>query len=289
MIITKKTKITESLIYILPSIILIIFVFFFPLIMIIKYSFFGADNSKFIFTLDNYKGLFKSDMFVVGLKNNFLLLAAVPIIIILSIFFAALLYEKIGGWKFYRFIVFLPYVLPITVVGIVFVYIFQLEGIFNFILKKIGLGFMAIDWFGNPKIAIWTIMIIIIWKELGFSTVLILARMMSINQDLYDAAEIDGCNWFQRHINVTIPQSITTLGFLVTINIITMLAWVFNYVYVTTHGGPNISTMVAEMAIYKYEFRFNNIAMASSASFILFLITIVFIVIQSRIRMREIE
>ena len=121
MIISKKSRITETVLYIIPSILLISFVFFFPVIMIIKYSFFGTDSSKFTFTLNNYKGLFQSDMFIVWLKNNFLLLTAVPIIIVLSIFFAALLYEKIGGWKFYRFVVFLPYVLPITVVGIVFV------------------------------------------------------------------------------------------------------------------------------------------------------------------------
>lgn len=289
MVINKKIRIIELLLFIVPSMIVIAFVFFFPLIMIIKYSFFGNVPGQSEFTLLNYKALLQSNMFLIGLKNNFLLLIAVPIILILSIFFAAILYEKMAGWKFYRFVVFLPYVLPITVVGIVFVYVFQFEGVFNFVLSKIGLGFMALDWFGNPKLAIWTIMAIIIWKELGFSTVLLFARMMNIDQGLYDAAAIDGCNWFQKHINVTIPQSTTTLGFLATINIITMLAWVFNYVFVTTHGGPNNASAVTELAIYQYAFRLNNIPFAAAASFVLFLITIVFIIIQSRFRMQEIE
>ena len=180
-------------------------------------------------------------------------------------------------------------VLPIPVVGIVFVYIFQLRGVFNTVLASVGLEILINDWWGDPKIVIWTIMFIIIWRMLGFNTVFLLARMMSIEEDLYDAAKIDGCNWFQQHIHVSIPQSAGTLGFLLTINIITVLSWVFIYVYVTTQGGPNVSSMVTEMVIYKYAFKFGNITMASAAAFTLFAITLVFIIIQTRYRMREIE
>lgn len=289
MIASKKLRNIELLVYIVPSFLIIGLVFFFPLLMILKYSLFGTEPGFDRFSLGNYRILFDNDMFLTGLKNNFLLLIAVPIILLLAIFFAILLYEGIRGWKFYRFIVFMPYILPIPVVGIVFVYIFQLRGIFNFILEKVGLEFFKYDWFGNPKIAIYTIMFIIIWKEMGFVTVLLFARMMSINRDLYDAAEVDGCNWVQKHVYITIPQSITTIVFLITIMIITMLAWVFNYVFVTTHGGPNIASMVTELAIYRFAFRFNNMPLASAASSILFLITVVFIIIQSRFRMKEVE
>lgn len=289
MIYSRKSRIIELIVYIVPSLLLIGFVFFFPLVMLLKYSFFGFKTGSNKFTLENYKVLFNNDMFLAGLKNNFLLLIAVPVILLLSIYFAIILYEKMGGWKFHRFVIFLPYVLPIPVVGVVFVYIFQFRGVFNFILGKIGLEFLAKDWFGNPKLVIWTIMFIIIWKELGFATVIFFARMMSINKDLYDAADIDGCNWLQKHIYITIPQSLATIGFLTTIMVITMLSWVFNYVFVTTQGGPNVASMVTELAIYKFAFRYNNMALASAASFVLLLITIFFVIAQSRFRAREVE
>lgn len=288
MIGSKKLRVIELSAYMIPSFLIIGFVFFFPIVMILKYSFFGIKNGFGNFTLNNYILIFQTDIFLKGIKNNFILLIAVPIILLLSILFAILLYERIGGWKFYRFIIFIPYIMPVPVVGIIFIYIFQLNGIFNFVLEKIGLSFLIQDWFGNPKLTIWTIMFIIIWKLVGFGTILLFARMMNINHYLYDAAEIDGCNWFGKHFHITIPQSRNTIGFLTTIMVITMLAWVFNYVFVTTHGGPNNSSMVTELTIYTMLFKFNNVPLASAAAFILFLITLIFIIIQIKFREREV-
>ncbi|MEI7615259.1 MAG: sugar ABC transporter permease [Actinomycetota bacterium] len=284
----KKRQITEIILYLAPALLFIGFVFFFPIARVIQYSFNRVSPKKLTFLgLTNYKILFTDNVFTDGLKHNFILLVAVPIIIVLSVFFAILLYEKIRGWKFYRFILFLPYILAIPVVGVVFSYIFQLNGVLNFLLEKSGLKFLQADWLGSSHWALWTVMFVIIWKEIGFGIVLVFARLMSVPKDLYEAAEIDGASWLQKHIHVTIPQTKNVLSFLTVIMIITMLSWVFNYVYVMTLGGPGSATVVAEYYIYQTAFRYNNMGLASAASVILFLVTIIFVIIQTRLKGRE--
>jgi ABC-type sugar transport system permease subunit len=284
----KRRNITEIVLYLLPAMLVIGFVFFFPIVRVIQYSFNRVNPRNLTFIgLTNYQILFTDDVFLSGLKNNIILLVAVPIIIFLSVFFAILLYEKMGGWKFYRFVLFLPYILAIPVVGVVFSYIFQLNGLLNFFLEKSGLKFLMADWLGSSKWALWTVMFVIIWKELGFGIVLIFARLMSVPKDLYEAAEIDGANWIQKHIHVTVPQTRNVVSFLTVITIITMLSWVFNYIYVMTLGGPGSSTMVSEYYIYQTAFRYHNMGQASAASVVLFLITFIFVIIQTRIRGRE--
>lgn len=284
----KKRQISEIILYLMPALLFIGFVFFFPIIRVIQYSFNKVSPKKLTFIgLTNYKILFTDNIFIDGLKHNFILLVAVPIIIVLSVFFAILLYEKIRGWKFYRFILFLPYILAIPVVGVVFSYIFQLNGVLNFLLEKVGLKFLQADWLGSSSWALWTVMFVIVWKELGFGIVLVFARLMSVPKDLYEAAEIDGASWLQKHTHVTVPQTRNVVSFLTVIMIITMLSWVFNYVYVMTLGGPGSSTVVAEYYIYQTAFRYNNMGLASAASVILFLITFIFVIIQTKIKGRE--
>ncbi|MHB1345890.1 MAG: carbohydrate ABC transporter permease [Candidatus Humimicrobiaceae bacterium] len=226
----------------------------------------------------NYINLFNDPRFLIGIKNNFLLLISVPLILIIATFFAVLLYERMAGWRFYRFTLFLPYILAIPVIGVVFGYIFQLNGILNYFLEKLGLDFLIRDWFGSSKYSLWTLMFVIIWKELGFSIIMIFARLLSVNQELYEAAEIDGASWIKKHIYITIPQCINVISFLAVILFITMFASIFNYVFTLTRGGPGTSTIVSEFYIYTTAFRDSNMGLGSAASVILFLIMLVLII-----------
>lgn len=283
-----RKKHIEISLYLLPAIAVIGFIFIFPIVRVVEYSFARVKPTQIIpIGFLNYKILFNDSVFLTGLKNNMILLAAVPVILFASLFFAVLLYERMRGWKFYRFTLFLPYILAIPVVGVVFSYIFQLNGVLNFLLEKAGLDFLAQDWLGSSRWALWTIMFVVVWKELGFGIVLIFARLMSVSKDLYEAAEMDGCNWIKKHIHITIPQTRNVLSFLTVILIITMLSWVFNYVYVMTLGGPGNSTMVSEYYIYQTAFRYHNMGQASAAAVILFLVTLVFVIISARVRSKE--
>jgi ABC-type sugar transport system permease subunit len=284
----NNRKFTEIILFLLPAILIIGFIYLFPLVKVFQYSFMRISGNSFKYIgLNNYVNLFNDPRFLTGLKNNFIMLISVPIILILAVFFAVLLYEKMAGWRFYRFTLFLPYILAIPVIGVVFGYIFQLNGILNYFLEKLGLSFLTRDWFGSSKYAIWTLMLVIMWKELGFSIIMIFARLLSVNQELYEAAEIDGASWIKKHIYITIPQCINVISFLSIILIITMFAWIFNYVFTLTRGGPGISTIVSEFYIYKTAFSDNNMGLGSAGSVILFLIMLALIIGYSRLFGRE--
>ena len=284
----NRQKFTEITLFLLPAALIIGFIYLFPLVKVIQYSFMkiSGNNVKYI-GFSNYINIFNDPRFIAGLKNNFILLLSVPVILVLAIFFAVLLYERMAGWKFYRFTLFLPYILAIPVIGVVFGYIFQLNGILNFFLEKLGLEFLIRDWFGSSKYSLWTLMFVIMWKELGFSIIMIFARLLSVNQELYEAAEIDGASWLKKHIYITIPQCLNVISFLSVILIITMFAWIFNYVFTLTRGGPGTSTIVSEFYIYTTAFRDSNMGMGSAASVILFLIMLVMIIAYGKLFGKE--
>lgn len=268
-----------------PSVLLILFVFIYPVVKNIQFSLSTVRGSSVEFVgLQNFEFLLENPTFKTALLNNFKLLVAVPILVGVSLLVAILLHEKIRGWRFYRTVLFFPYLIAIPVAGIVFSYIYQYNGIFNELLRSIGLGSLALDWLGSTKLALPAIMSVIIWKEMGFGIVLFLARMLSIPQDLYEAARIDGANWWQRHIRITIPEIRPVIEFYLVISVITMLSWVFGYVYVMTNGGPGGSTMVSELLIYQSAFRYNNLGMASAVSVVLLVISLVFVLLQMRVR-----
>ena len=150
------------------------------------------------------------------------------------------LYNKIRGWRFYRSVIFIPYILAIPVVGIVFSYLLQYNGVINSILRTIGLENMALDWLGDPNLAFPSVAIVIMWKQIGFGVVLFLARMMSIDKTLYESADVDGATWFQKFMHITVPQTKSIIEFYVIITLIEMLSWVFNFIYVMTQAAREI-------------------------------------------------
>jgi ABC-type sugar transport system permease subunit len=204
--------------------------------------------------------------------------------VVVALILAIFLFERIRGWEFYRTTLFLPYLLPIAVVGLIFSYIFQLSGVLNEFLATIGLGKLALDWLGSTHLALPTLMFVIIWKEVGFGIVLFLARLMSVDENLFDAAKIDGANWWQLQWYVTVPQLAAVIEFFTIVSMITMLSWVFSYVYVMTGGGPGNSTMVTELFIYLTGFRYNQMNIASAVAVLLLLVTGVFIFLELRLR-----
>jgi len=275
----------EPWLFLLPSLIVLLLVFGYPVLRLVTLSFQHRRNGLIVFAgFENFQQLFRDDTFLQGVKNNGILLFCVPIMVVVALVLAILLFEQVRGWTFYRSAFFLPYLLPITVVGLAFSYIFQLNGALNDFLKAIGLSGLALDWLGDMKLALPTIMFVIIWKEVGFGVILFLARLMSVEEDLFDAAKIDGANWWQLQWNITIPQLSSVIEFFTVVSVITMLSWVFGYVYVMTSGGPGKSTMVTELYIYYQGFRFNQMNLAATASLVLLLVTGVFIFLELRLR-----
>jgi ABC-type sugar transport system permease subunit len=274
--------------YLSPALLAIVLVFAYPIVRLIMLSVQRRSKGEMVFVgLANYGALLKDNVFLEAVGNNAYLLISVPIMVGIALLLGIFLFERIRGWRFYQTTLFLPYLLPIVVVGLIFSYIFQLSGVLNEFLTVIGLGQFALDWLGSTKLALPTVMFVVIWKEVGLGVVLFLARLMSVEEELFDAARIDGANWWEMQWYVTIPQLSTVIEFFTVISVITMLSWVFNYVYVMTAGGPGNSTMVTELYVYLQGFRYNQMNLAAATSVLILMVTILLIFVQFRLREGE--
>ena len=277
----------EPWIYLAPALLMLLAVFGYPIIRLVTLSLQRPQGGVARFVgLENYAMLFRDDVFVQAATNNLKLLVTVPIMVGLALVLAVFLFERIRGWRIYRTTLFLPYLLPITAVGLVFSYIFQLSGVLNDFLTAVGAGALVQDWLGSTRLALPTVMFVIVWKEVGFGVVLFLARLMSVEEELFDAARVDGANWWQLQRHVTVPQLATVIEFFTVISIITVLSWVFGYVFVMTGGGPGNATMVTELYVYLMGFRYNQMNLAAAVSVLLLLVTGIFIFLELRLRER---
>lgn len=274
-----RTKSWTPYLYIAPTVALLLITFGYPLVAIFDFSTRRIRGATGVFIgLENYRLALKDPVFSLAVTHNAKLLLAVPILLAISILLAVLLYERLKGWQFYRALLFFPYILAVPIIGVVFGNILQLNGILNSMLRAVGLGVVALDWIGDKDLAIWTIMAIAIWHNAGFGIVLFLARLQSLNEEIVDAAKVDGAGWWQRLWFVIIPQLRDVIEFYVVITVITMIAWVFSYIYVITRGGPANSTQILEYYIYTAAFRHQVLGIACAVAVMLFLVTLVVIV-----------
>jgi ABC-type sugar transport system permease subunit len=283
-----RTNRLTPLLFIAPLLLLLVITFGYPLASVVDFSFRRIRvNAGPYIGLSNYEQIFKDDVFWQAVQHNLFLLGAVPILVILSLLLAILLYERIRGWRIYRTVLFLPYILAVPIIGIVFSNMLSLNGITNEILRSVGLNVLALDWLGSPNYALTSIMGVIVWREMGFGIVLFLARLLSLNEDLEDAAKVDGARWWQRRWYVTIPQMRSVIEFYTVVSVITMLAWVFAYVYAITRGGPGNATIVLELYMWNFAFRNALPGIASAVAVILFAVTLVLMIPVFILRIRE--
>lgn len=275
----------EPLIWIAPALILVAFVFGYTMVELVRTAF--EYRGEWV-GLENFRLTVDDPTFRVALVHNARLLLAVPVLVLLALLLAVLLFEALRGWRFHRTAIFLPYVLPIPVVAVIFGQILQLNGLLNQGLRSLGLGAFAADWLGQPEWALWTMTGVIVWKELGFGVILFLARLLSLPGETFEAARIDGARFFRLHRYVTVPQLAGVIAFYVVIEAITMVSWVFNYVYVMTNGqgGPGNATMVTELYVYQTAFQYQAPELAASAAVVLFALTFVLVVFFFRIQRR---
>ena len=267
--------------YVAPLAALLLFVFGYPLVRIFEFSF------KMIRGIDgpwigwrNYELVLNQPLFWESVRHNLLLLIAVPFMVIWSLLIAVVLYERLRGWKLYRVVLFLPYILAIPIIAVIMKKLFQFNGPVNEVLRWLSLDFLALDWIGSSDVALWTVMMLIIWRESALGIILFLARMLSLDESLMEAARLEGANWWQRVWHVIVPQMRVVMEFYIVTSIITILSAVFSYVYMIGggRGGPGTSTMVVELYIFNSLVRTSLPGIASAVSVILFLVSLLLIV-----------
>jgi ABC-type sugar transport system permease subunit len=270
-----------------PAVVVLAFVFAYPVVSLVVDSLSSPGLlGKTDHGLQNYQAVVRDPMFRRSLLNNLRLFVAVPVMTVIAVLVAALLFERVRGWRFYRSIVFLPYVLAIPVVGIIFSYMLQRNGLVNEVLRGVGLDALAKDWLGDSGLAIWSVWSAIVWQQLGFGVVLFLARLGSVDPSLYEAAMVDRAGWWARFRHITLPHLAPVIEFFVTLSLINMLSWVFNYVYVMTNGGPVNSTYVLELLIYQSAFRDDLPNIAAALSVVVLMFAVVLLSVQAYVRRR---
>lgn len=235
--------------------------------------------AKFV-GLGNYLKLLKSDSFYLVLRNTvFFVIGTVPMRVIFSLLLALALVKNITGRTFFRSAIFLPVAASTVAVAMIWRWIFNADfGLLNDFLYRIGILHLP-QWLINPNWALVALIIFSVWKDVGFSTVLFMAGLEGIPQELYEAGDIDGASSWTKFWKITLPLLSPTTFFVVVVNVISSFQ-VFDQAYVLTGGGPGNATTTIVYYIYNYAFQRFKMGYASAAAWILFAIIFVVTIIQ---------
>ncbi|MFD1362148.1 carbohydrate ABC transporter permease [Lentibacillus salinarum] len=276
----NRQKLTPYLFLIPGSIILGAFIFY-PMIQAIWLSlteYNMIQDAEFI-GFENYEALFKDDLFWQTLMNTFIyLIGVVPALVILPIFLAVLVNQKIKGIGFFRSAFFVPVVTSLVVAGIAWDWVYKEHGLLNYALELAGIISEPVGWLTSTSTALLAVMVVTVWKGLGYYMIIYLAGLQSIPSDLYEAARIDGANWWQQITRITIPM---LMPFILLVSIMSSISAmkVFEEIYVMTGGGPLHSSETLVFFIYNEAFANLNMGYASASGVILFLLTLVLSII----------
>jgi ABC-type glycerol-3-phosphate transport system permease component len=270
------------------AVLLMVLVFAYPLVNISISAFKRAGN---FIGLENYSALLADPVFITSLKNNFKLLIIVPFIIFIALVLAVVINERPKGWKIHRFTILIPFILPIPVSAITLAAIVAYRGGLNSFLISIGLDSFALDWLGQGSSAFLVIAFALIWREIGFCSILIFSRLSSIDNEIVEASQLDGAGWWRRLRHAVLPQISGVLATVVVLEIITVFFYTFEWVYILTRGGPAGTTMVVDLYIFQQAvtFRSIGIAAAASSSILIILITSLLVVRLVRHQLRMIS
>jgi multiple sugar transport system permease protein len=275
-----------------PALLLLIGFLIIPFIMAIIFSFttkrlVSPLPTKFV-GFDNYVRLFADQAFWQALRNTAVFAGiVVPVQSGLGLLLAILVNRKIPGRNIFRGIYFMPVVIPMVVVCVVWYFVLNYpEGLLNTFVKILTFGKAGpYDWLRNPSLALPTIILISIWQGVGFQMVVYLAGLQSIPEELYEASRIDGASAWQQFIHVTFPCLRNTHIFVLVTT--TILAFkLFTQVEVLTQGGPRGGTNTVVRYIYVAGYRELRIGYASAAAVIFVLIVLVVSILQ-RILLKE--
>lgn len=271
----------QALVAVLPAFLLVVGLMLYPVCYAIWISFNKSDGLHWKFIgLDNYKNLLTSpvvhEVFFVNLK----FLAAVPIVIFIASVCAVLLFEEIWGWKFFRVIFFVPNVLSAAVIGLVFRTAFAYDGPFNAVMKNFG--YKPIDVFSQPNLAITVIVIALVWSGFGYQTLILLNGLMSIDPDVFAAAQLDGATWWQRFWYITLPNVRSQIAFVSIINVLYTFTSLFGFIFVMTAGGPMYSTTTLDYLIYQKAFAGFQLGEGSALAIMVFGLIAILTLLQTR-------
>lgn len=267
--------------FILPSILGCLIFIIIPIISSFLLSFTQWDLlsiPKFV-GMNNYLDLINSKEFWMVFQNTILFAVATTLLgTAIPLVLANIINNKIKACDFFKTAYFLPFITPMIVIAMVWEWIFDPNvGLLNYLLKS------HIEWLYNPNTAMVAIIIVSVWKLIGYNMVIFLSGFSAINQQVLESAKIDGASEYSAFFKIVIPLLSPTIFFVLIITTITSFQ-VFDLIYLMTKGGPENSTNVLVYWLYKNAFEYFNIGKASAIAYILFIFISVLTFVQWKIR-----
>ncbi|MFC4023369.1 carbohydrate ABC transporter permease [Oceanobacillus longus] len=288
----QRTKgFLKGILFLFPSIVLFSIFLFYPLLRTIYLSFFLTD-AKGVTTVfvgfDNFINMFNSPIFLQSIQSTFLfVLYTVPVTILISLFLAVIANEKLKGIGFFRTIYSSTMGISVAAASVFWLYLFHPTiGMLNVILRS--LGFENIGWLTDPTWALIAVSLTTIWMNIGFTFLILLGGLQSIDSYLYESADIDGAGYFYKLRRITIPMLSPTLFFVVTVTIINAFQ-TFGQIDILTQGGPQNTTNLIVYSIYREAFVNYQFGSASAQAVVLFIIILLMTFLQFKFGERKVH
>jgi multiple sugar transport system permease protein len=238
--------------------------------------------------LDNFMKVTFDDRAIIALKNTAIYVAiVVPTQTFLALVLAASLNAGLKGQKFFRIVYFLPTLTSSAVLTLIFMWMYNQNGLINYVLKFLNLP--TYNWIGDPDVALIAIMIMNIWATAPFFMVIYLAALQDIPDSHYEAAELDGAGPIQKFWHITVPNLRPVTSFVVIMGLIgTFQLFDQSYIFSGGSGGPNNSTLTVVLLIYQYAFKtLGTMGYATAIAFMLAIIILVATLLQRKFSKEE--
>ncbi len=284
-----QRKLKTAFIMLLPALVFLALLIAFPLGKVIHDAFTHVHLINKSMTgfagIENFKTITEDEHFVQAVKNTILwTIFSVAGEYLMGMITAVLLNQKFKGRAIFRTCIFIPWLVPIIVAGMTWDWMLNPEfGIVNYMLKNMGLISNSINFLGDSKYALATVIFVNIWRSFPYYTISFLSAMQSIPGDLAEAASIDGAGMFRRFFSVTLPQLRSVSLIILFIHVI-WTAVNFDFIWVMTEGGPNYATETLPVMIYRYSMRKFDVGAASALSTMMFTVMVVLFIFYYRKR-----
>lgn len=287
----KVIKTLKPYLFVAPALLVFLAFSIYPILNTIFLSFYEWDMispTKEFVGIKNYRTLFKDVKFYQTLSNTFVyMVLTVGLGMILAVALALFLRKDTRVNKFMQNLIFTPYIVSLASISFLWMWLMNNDfGLLNYLLSLVGIE--PIDWLGNPDVALLSLVIISVWKTLGYNTLIILSALQSIPKHLYEAAALDKSTKRQTFMKITLPMISPTLFFLTIVSIIGSFK-VFETIQIITSGGPQNSTNTLVYSIYEYGFQFYKIGYASTIGVVLLVIISIFTIIYFKLLSKKVH
>ena len=282
---TRRFSATPYL-FLAPALVLVAVFVLYPIASVVYYSFTSYDivRPPEWVGLDNYRQLIADPTFWKALTNSVIYLIATPTLIILSVALAIVVNRQLRGIHVFRALYYIPAISGSIAIGIAWRWLFDRNGFINSVLIWLGVLKEPIQWLSDPSMVLPIAILLTIWAGVGYYSVIFLAGLQNIPEELYDAARIDGCNEFQKHRYVSLPGLRPQIVFVAVISSLAALK-VFDEIYVLTNktGGVLDSGVTIVFYLWKQAFTLQHAGYASAIAIVLLALTLAFSVFNVRL------